>query len=148
MNLILFIFIILGVLFLAAILYFFLRKRADYLNKEFIKKSRTPPLDYMRHVGVKCPDYWDYMGKDPNNADRHICKNTYNLSVNDPTNCYTNQGQRETSFPTVKWELRGDDEKLKGAAISEICEWRNKCGNTKNSNASWLGIGEWADCTG
>ena len=147
MNILLFVLVLFGLLFIFAIAYYFVRRHAEHEAKVRMLKQRTPPLDYMKYVGVKCPDYWEYMGKDPDNKDLHMCKNTFNVGVNDNT-CYDDVDNKVKKFPKVEWRLQGKHERLKGDAVQQICKWRKQCGPQPKKDASWLGVESWFDCQG
>lgn len=152
MNFVIIILAILGVFFFGAVLYYFLKKKAQ---REAIKsgiENRRPPLDYMRYTGVRCPDYWEDMGPDPNDKTKHICRNTFNIPVNsdEADFCYgedqDSKDKRLRSFSNVDWDLQGEDMKLEGDAVNDICKWRKRCGQDRSTEASWLGVDQWMNC--
>jgi hypothetical protein len=63
-----------GILFLLLIVYIVKSNKARTGLKG--NSVRMPPLDYMREVGSKCPDYWVYMGDDKNGNNNKRCYKT------------------------------------------------------------------------
>lgn len=113
--------------------------------------GNMPPLDYMRNIGVKCPDYWVYMGADTNREGYHICKNVYNIPVHNPENrvCYSDMEGKTKSFKDANM---GSDGKMDKTAERERCEFVAQCGPSAEMKASWLGISSeqmspgWVNC--
>lgn len=118
--------------------------RADAAQKQHAKQH-YPPDQYMRLVGAQCPDYWTYVGTDPNNSKHHLCKNSYNIPVNTdnpPTDgmvvvdnpCYDDALNKTKSFSTLNvWPV--SDSKL-----ASRCDFIKKCGPTTSIPASWIGV--------
>ena len=124
-----------GILFLLLIIYIIKSNKA---KSGLIGKSvKMPPLDYMREIGSKCPDYWVYKGADPKKAGYSICENVFNIPVNAPSNCYDDPAAHTKSFKDAKMDAEG---KMDPDAEKERCEFVNKCGPTSEMKASWLGV--------
>jgi Ca2+/Na+ antiporter len=121
------------------------------------KEDVFPSSNWMKYVGSRCPDYWQFQGQvvNPGNL-----KGTYNkcynnpseeLSVDVPDNntCYDDVTGRLKYFPVFKkWPPEDEqDEKTK----KQICTWMNQCGPSKKQDifgnitqgsvpASWQGM--------
>lgn len=136
-------------LFILAVIFFIVQKRSQKSGTQLAIKYKMPPEDYMKYVGVNCPDYWEYMGEDPSNKGNHICKNTMNLEVNDKNFCYSNQDEKLKSFSNIDWDNVIKNGYLQGDAVKQICDWKKKCGPSANQDASWLGVNTdngWVKC--
>ena len=70
-------------LFIVAIIFLVVQKRSKDKARKIPASQRSPPYEYMRNVGINCPDYWQYMGEDPNQEGHHLCKNVNNIKVHD-----------------------------------------------------------------
>ncbi len=139
-------------LFVLVIIFYFIQRRAQYDATNIPMGQKMPPEDYMKHVGIKCPDYWEYLGKDPQNSSNHLCKNVQNIKLNDPKKCYTDAENKIMSFPNVDWDNTVKDGYLSGKPVHKICEWQKSCGPIKNQDAGWLGVDSsdkrgWVKCT-
>ena len=124
-----------GILFLLLIIYIIKSNKAKSgLNGN---SKKMPPLDYMREIGSKCPDYWAYKGADPTKAGYSLCENIFNIPTQ--TGCYDTDKttERIKSFKDAKMTADG---KMDKEAEKERCTWVNKCGPTAEMKASWLGI--------
>jgi len=125
-----------GILFLLLIVYIIKINK----SKSNIKGGgiRMPPLNYMREIGSKCPDYWVYMGKDTTKTGYHICHNAYNIPTQ-PSNstCYDDEHGRTKSFKDSKMDSDGN---MDPDAEKERCNFVKQCGPTTETKASWLGI--------
>jgi len=137
--------IILGIVLLFFIILFILLiVYVAEVNKEKNRSKgtsgRMPPLDYMRQIGSLCPDYWEYMGPDPNRNGYHICHNKFNIPVFNPDNkvCYKDKNAKTMSFKDPKMDANGNMEK---EAEREMCNFVAQCGESDGQTASWLGIG-------
>jgi len=99
-----------------------------------------PPLDYMRKVGSRCPDYWEDMGADPTRAGYHICWNKLNIPVYNAGNdvCYSDRNKRTKSFMDA--EISDDSKFLDANAEKERCNFVAQCGPSEKQTASWLGV--------
>ena len=125
-----------GILFLLLIVYIVkINKSKSTLTGNSVK---MPPLDYMREIGSKCPDYWVYKGVDPANAGNILCENVYNIPTQaDNAICYTDKTTKIKSFKDPKMDVNG---KMDPAAEKERCQFVNQCGPTPEMKAAWLGI--------
>lgn len=108
-----------------------------------IKNSEMrPPLDYMQKIGIKCPDYWTYVGDDSDGNYR--CVNTFGLNVKDTSKCYTTDKeyvfkalQRGKDWATMTDKQRNDFVKKETLSSGKTrCDWLNECGGV------WLGVKE------
>jgi len=126
-----------GILFLLLIVYIVKSNNAKAGLKG--NSVRMPPLDYMREVGSKCPDYWVYKGVDTAREGYSLCENVFNIPTQNTTTCYNNpaSGTRLKSFKNASMTSEG---KMDPVAEKERCEFVNKCGPTSEMKASWLGI--------
>jgi len=126
-----------GILFLLLIVYIIKSNNAK--SGLTGKSKKMPPLDYMREIGSKCPDYWVYKGKD--SAGKIICENVFNIPVHiDPTStfkCYDDMTTRTKNFNDAKMDAEG---KMDTEAEKERCKFVNQCGPTAEMKASWLGV--------
>jgi len=124
-----------GILFLLLIVYVVKSNKA---KTGLIGKSvKMPPLDYMREIGSKCPDYWVYKGADPKKEGYGICENVFNVPVHTSNGCYDDAAARIKSFKNAKMNTEG---KMDQEAEKERCRFVNKCGPTPEMKASWLGV--------
>jgi hypothetical protein len=125
-----------GILFLLLIVYIIKSNKA---KSGLVGKSvKMPPLDYMREIGSKCPDYWVYKGADPNKAGYSICENVFNIPTqSSKTDCYDDSTTRTKSFKNAAMTADG---KMDPEAEKERCKFVNQCGPTTEMKASWLGV--------
>jgi hypothetical protein len=111
--------------------------------------TKMPPIDYMIMEGVKCPDYWQYIGDDK--SGNHICKNVHNVSVmtNAGSTCYDNIDDKTKKFKIANMDQSGNMGK---EAAKQRCNFIANCGPNSNTPASWLGINSdnmspgWVNC--
>jgi len=124
-----------GILFILLIVYIVKSNKAK--SGLTGKSKKMPPLDYMREIGSKCPDYWVYKGADPAKAGYSLCENVFNIPTQ--TGCYDSDktNERIKSFKDAKMTADG---KMDKEAEKERCTWVNQCGPTAEMKASWLGI--------
>ena len=122
-----------GILFLLLIVYIIKSNKAKSGLTGNSKKM--PPLDYMREIGSKCPDYWVYKGVDP--TGKILCENVFNIPTQ--TGCYDTDKitERIKSFKDAKMTADG---KMDKEAEKERCKFVNQCGPTSEMKESWLGI--------
>jgi hypothetical protein len=125
-----------GILFLLLIVYIIKSNKA---KSGLVGKSvKMPPLDYMREIGSKCPDYWVYKGADPNKAGYSICENVFNIPTqSSKTDCYDDSTTRTKSFKNAAMTADG---KMDPEAEKQRCKFVNQCGPTPEMKASWLGV--------
>ena len=124
-----------GILFLLLIIYIVKSNKA---KSGLVGKSvKMPPLDYMREIGSKCPDYWVYKGADPARAGYSLCENVFNVPVHTANGCYDDATARIKSFKNANMSSSG---KMDPVAKTERCRFVNQCGPTPEMKASWLGI--------
>jgi hypothetical protein len=133
-----------GILFLLLIVYIIKSNKAK--SGLIGKSTKMPPLDYMREIGSKCPDYWVYKGADPNPAKPgySICENVFNIptqaSRKDASGnlvCYDDSAARIKSFKNAAMTADG---KMDPEAEKQRCNFVTQCGPTSEMKASWLGV--------
>jgi len=124
-----------GILFLLLIVYIVKSNKAK--SGLTGKSKKMPPLDYMREIGSKCPDYWVYKGADPNKAGYSLCENVFNIPVQPNNECYDDSTARIKSFKNAAMTADG---KMDPEAEKQRCKFVNKCGPTSEMKASWLGV--------
>jgi hypothetical protein len=154
MNLAIYFLALIGLIVILIIIYRFSTISSNKINKSDVVKN-WPPKQYMENVGVLCPDYWVYMGPDPNNpTTHHICWNKYNLDINKvttgsnpegqiPATCYTNANGRQKKFTTMTISNNNkllDKGKTSDEGLKDICEFIKECGPSSGKEASWLGF--------
>jgi hypothetical protein len=126
-----------GILFLLLIVYIVKSNNAKSgLTGNSVK---MPPLEYMREIGSKCPDYWVYKGADPAKAGYSLCENVFNIPTQANNECYDSDKieSRIKSFKDAKIDENG---KMDPDAEKQRCKFVNLCGPTPEMKASWLGI--------
>ena len=124
-----------GLLFLLLIVYVVKSNNAKSgLTGNSVK---MPPLDYMREIGSKCPDYWVYKGADPAKAGYSICENVFNIPTQTNNECYDDSAARTKSFKDASMDANG---KMDPEAEKQRCKFVNQCGPTPEMKASWLGV--------
>lgn len=126
-----------GILFLLLIVYIVKSNKAKSgLTGNSVK---MPPLDYMREIGSKCPDYWVYKGADPAKEGYSLCENVFNIPTQVNNECYDSDkiDARIKSFKDAKIDENG---KMDPEAEKQRCKFVNQCGPTSEMKASWLGI--------
>ncbi len=97
-----------------------------------------PPLEYMREIGSKCPDYWVYKGADINKLGSSICENVFNIPTQaSKKDCYDDSTARIKSFKNAAMTADG---KMDPEAEKQRCTFVNQCGPTSEMKASWLGV--------
>ncbi len=122
----------------------------DYRAKKKANSLIRPPLDYMNTVGIKCPDYWTYIGTDDNG--NYICANTYGIPLKSgatEANCYNNTTEKKVHFGalTDNWEDMTKDERKdfiksnKPTKITTIPGYNDtRCNFSKNCVNVWSGV--------
>lgn len=125
-----------GILFLLLIVYIVKSNKAK--SGLTGKSKKMPPLEYMREIGSKCPDYWVYKGADPTKAGFSICENVFNIPTQaSKTDCYDDSTARTKSFKNAAMTADG---KMDPEAEKQRCRFVNQCGPTSEMKASWLGV--------
>lgn len=125
-----------GILFLLLIVYIVKSNKAKSGLKG--KSKKMPPLEYMREIGSKCPDYWVYKGADPTKPGFSICENVFNIPTQaSKTDCYDDSAARTKSFKNAAMTADG---KMDPEAEKQRCRFVNQCGPTPEMKASWLGV--------
>lgn len=139
-QILLFIFTMVGIIFLLAIVWYFLTRFWQTERKK-ARQQDWPPENYMKTVGAQCPDYWVYEGRSGNNV---ICRNKFNLPVKQDTTstcadvkCYDENDTKQ--FANInRWPLSPNNWRIK-----QRCKWRNCCNFGNNVPASWVGIDQY-----
>jgi hypothetical protein len=137
---------ILAFIAIVIILIFLIRRIWKYYQTQMKKKEESkirPPLEYMNDVGVKCPDYWTYIGKS-SDGKIYKCVNTFQLPVKDTSKCYSSgTDDKMYEFKALtegkNWSNMSEDERktfVKSQASNELsrCSWLSTCGGV------WLGV--------
>ena len=126
-------------------------------KNNIIKANINPPGDYMQNSGIKCPDYFVYLGNDSNG--NYICKNSFNIQQNagQSPDCNT---QPSITFSPIQtgytWDYNNpngltsynDDQRYNfvksnnTSATFSRCDWVNKCGPNSNTQGIWSGVNE------
>ncbi len=135
------------ILFVLLITYSILLNKSKESSRGMGKKM--PPIDYMVMEGVKCPDYWIYMGDDKNG--NNICKNQYNIPIanSSSSKCYNDAQNKVMKFKKANMDNSGNMDPI---AARQRCDFVSTCGPTTASTASWLGINSdnasmgWVNC--
>ena len=124
-----------GILFLLLIVYIVKSNKAK--SGLTGNSVRMPPLEYMREIGSKCPDYWVYKGVDP--TGKILCENVFNIPTQVNNECYDSDkiDARIKSFKDAKIDENG---KMDPEAEKQRCKFVNQCGPTPEMKASWLGV--------
>jgi hypothetical protein len=129
----------------------------DYLKNVQIhndNKKLNPPGSYMQNTGLMCPDYWVNAGVDNNG--NYICKNEFNIPVNNNSNCNSQQmlftpipsGQTwEYGNPNNLTSMTSNDQYnfLNNSSVSgsiSRCAWINQCGPNATTQGIWQGVNE------
>ncbi len=60
--------------------------------------EKLPTNTYMKYVGGRCPDYFNYLGKDGEND---VCQNTYGINVGDNDKCYDDAKKKNKEFSNI-----------------------------------------------
>ena len=118
--------ILLGILVI--VIYIVFRVIRKVYGKPTVSIRNVPTKDYMQYIGGVCPDQWVHQ-KTVNGKD--YCHNTYGMTVNDNSICYTDKDNKIKEFSEITgWPPAGD-------ALKARCEWKKQCGPKKNIYASW-----------
>ena len=90
-----------------------------------------PPNNYMKNIGSKCPDYWTYLG---DYGDNTFCQNNFNLTFADAKEDECQDKKKIVNFPKItSWPPNKKQ-------LQKRCRWMKGCGNTSNTDASWIGM--------
>lgn len=153
MSVLLNIFASIGLLAIMVVIIYYIWKYIDKMNKDAALMKERPSPTYMEQVGLKCPDYWMYMGVDGNG--NYICKDTQGLmkayGKDSDSKCVNSSGQ--VVFPKfdskVSWGDMKNEDKITftaskvGSGYSRS-EWIKKCGPNVGSGVStravWSGL--------
>lgn len=139
MNIFLTILAVIGLLLVLAIVWFFVRRWLDQ-KQDAVASQPWPPEGYMKTVGSKCPDYWVYEGVDPKDPNKIICRNAYNIPIQDKTAtseiCADSPDYNKKTFTDIKeWPPKTSEESVK-----ERCAWISQCGPAPKIKGSWIGM--------
>jgi hypothetical protein len=155
-----------GLVAILVIIIYYIWKYIDQLNKNAQILKTRPSDAYMQSIGVKCPDYWTYIGNDQNG--NYICRddkklmNRYNKNKNSKcVTLYTNpEGIKSKVAYFAKlddnksWNKMSDDEKIdfmkKNVDSSKYysrAEWIKSCGpevgKGVSTQAVWSGLNKY-----
>ena len=160
-----------GLVAILVIIIYYIWKYIDQLNKDAKIAMTRPSAAYMQNIGIKCPDYWTYMGND--SMGNYVCRDDKGLMVkynkNKNTKCIstidvidgstTKKVANTIAFvkldDATKWESMSDEEKMnfmkKDSTDKKYisrAEWIRTCGpeigNGVNSPAVWSGLNKYA----
>lgn len=133
------------------IFFYLIIKIWGYMGKMAQKRRDSkirPPLDYMNTIGVKCPDYWNYVGND--NKGNYKCINTYDIPLKGTAQqCYTDVQNKTSVFGalTKNWQdMSKDDRKnfLKTSKPSNVTTTTGyndtRCNFASNCVNVWSGV--------
>jgi len=99
--------------------------------------SKLPSNTYMKYVGGRCPDYFNYLGVTVDDGKKiDVCQNTYGINVGESPKCYSDAGTKIINFPNYGTYPM----KKKSDAKKKRCEWIQDCGLTTGQFASWTGM--------
>lgn len=145
---------LIGLIVIISYIVYYLYKYFTKIQIQQTQSQINPPGSYMQNTGLMCPDYWVNVGVDSNN--NFICKNKYNIAVNNNSSCNPNE-MSFTSVPSgYTWEF-GNPNNLttmsdleqynflnKSSVNGSIsrCEWINKCGPNNTTQGVWQGVNE------
>lgn len=124
---------IIGIITLFTIAYFFWRRYLHYRVQRQKASETYPPEQYMRHVGIFCPDYWTYLGNG-------VCENTFNVPIHDPSNasCLDSGATNKRTFNNISdFPVKKGDLRLKSR-----CDWIENCGTKRHTKGIWSGVEE------
>ncbi len=142
-----------GFIAILVVLIYYIWKYIDKMNRDAAIMKERPTPTYMDQVGVKCPDYWMYMGGDANG--NYICKDSKNLmkkyGKSNNEKCVSSNST--VVFPKLdgkmSWGSMSDKEKIDftaskvGTSYSRA-EWIKNCGTSVgegvNTRAVWSGF--------
>jgi hypothetical protein len=166
-NIVINIFALIGIVVLTSYIVYYLWKKNKQSKTDKMIAEKSPPGMYMQQNGIKCPDYFVYVGKD--DEGNYRCKNSYGLEVSpsstitgcENVKCLTNPGDGEISFASMDddktWDYYDtdtqtsytDDERKEFVGKNagdgpSRCDWVKCClgddlGDVQ-SNAVWLGV--------
>jgi hypothetical protein len=128
-----------GILFILLMVY--VVKTQNAAKKAKGVSEVMPPLDYMKNIGYRCPDYWEDLGEAPGKPGYHICFNKFNIPVENANNpvCYSDKEGRTKIFRSANPSQWSGNE-MPTELIKERCQFVDKCGPSSNMTASWLGV--------
>lgn len=138
--------LILAVIIVVVLLiYYFVIRRMQISRMKASVNTQMPPANYMREIGIRCPDYWEYLGEDPARNGYHLCKNVYNIPIQQSnlSACYDDVSNRIKSFPTFKneqWSKGKNGLNITGEGTDKLCNWVSQCGPRQNEEAAWMGV--------
>ena len=93
------------IIIISYIIYYIYNYIQNKNQKAFVEKINPPP-SYMQNTGLKCPDYWVYLGTTPDG--KYVCQNKFNIPVV-PKNNYSCAQNNQVSFNVVEakrtWEF-------------------------------------------
>lgn len=101
------------------------------VNNSTTTQVEWPPSNYMKNIGSKCPDYWTYIG---DYGDNTFCQNNFNLTFAENKQDQCQDTKKIVNFPKItSWPPNKNH-------LVKRCSWMKQCGNTSNTDASWIGM--------
>ena len=144
-----------GLIAIIVVVIYYIWKYIDKMNRDAALLKERPTPTYMEQVGLKCPDYWMYMGNDSNG--NYICKDKNNLmkqySKSSDEKCINSSN--EVNFPKFdnsksSWAEMKDEAKIDFTGLKvnnnsySRSEWVKKCGPSVGkgvtTRAVWSGL--------
>ncbi len=172
MSAIINVFASIGLVAILVVIIYYIWKYIDQLNKETQIAQTRPSAAYMQSIGIRCPDYWTYLGND--NAGNYVCRDDKNLMVsynkNKNAKCissidviYDKDGSTKKlpnamAFAKLdddkKWDTMSDDQKIDfmkktsdAKKYYSRAEWIKTCGpeigKGVSSQAVWSGLNQY-----
>lgn len=143
-----------GLLVIISYVVYYLYQYYDKIQIQQTHSTINPPGSYMQNTGLMCPDYWVNSGIDNNG--NYICKNEYNIPVNNNTGCDSKQ-MLFTPIPSGQtWEFGNPNgmntmsdqdqynflnNSIAPGSVSR-CSWVNQCGPNVSTQGIWQGVNE------
>lgn len=131
--------------------FFFTSLYMKKATSDELARERNPPRGFAEYIGLKCPDGFSYMGKDPETEGNHLCRNELNVPVR-ATTCYKDAANKVVSFPDLNWQqLSAKDSKFPSDAkgVAQICNYMKDCGPAAGVSPEWTGVNSqngWIQC--
>ena len=122
---------VLGVVLLIVVAVYYYNKARDNGNNTDTLPD-FPSDDYMKNIGVKCPDLWTL--KKTNSDGSYYCENTKGVALNDEDWC-TKKAKKFSAID--QWPLDPD---TKTDDLKSRCDWIEKCGASDGTPATWIGV--------
>jgi hypothetical protein len=158
------IFASIGLVFVILYVVWFVMKKMKNSNQNMT--TNNLPVNYMKNVGLRCPDYYINTNNENN---QNTCKNSYNLEQNIDENtgmsnntncsdivCYHDVNDKSVNFEEIKnWGSMNDDQRVEALKLdgknsdgtyktnsddskqANRCDWIKCCGSSVGSSSSY-----------